>query len=155
MWSAVSAVAHWLNSNVGSSGDPAVMTLIDVDDAERVAENVRVAGCMILTGLDAIDRAGELKPDSRFHDLGLVMSLCLKWSWGLEEYGIGEEGECEWCPTIVAYAKKASLDLAKAGAGDNRRALDKYRDVKTLKSTAKVGRWKWPSTVSQSVHIPC
>lgn len=151
MWSIVTAVGQWLSSDLGQFGD--LMTLIGIDDGERVCQRMKVVGCMFLSALDAIDHAGALKVSSRFRDLGLVMSLYLNWSWGLEDYGVGDDGECEWRRAIVAYAKKAGIDLLQEGAGsDFRRAFEEYGRVPPLKSSAKVGRWKWPKTVSWSQH---
>lgn len=140
MWCVVTAVAHWLEGDT-------LMTLIHIDDAEGVCHLVRVTGCMFLTALDAIDYAGQLKAQSRFKDLALVMSLWLKWSWGLQDHGVGDDGEVDWQKDIVAYAKKGGIDLAQAGAGhETARALDEHNGVKAMRGTKKVGKWKWPST---------
>jgi len=79
--------------------------LISIDDGEGVCKLIELTGCMLVTALEAIDKAGELKQQSRIRDLGLVMSLYLEWAWNLEDYGIGEEGECGWRKDVVAYAR--------------------------------------------------
>ncbi|TKA66115.1 hypothetical protein B0A55_09839 [Friedmanniomyces simplex] len=126
MWCVVTAIAHWLSSEEGSFGKAVVVTLIGTDDGDGVCERVRVAGGMSLTALDAVDYAGEMKATSRFRDLGLVISLWLNWLWGLEKYGVGDDGECEWRKSV---------------------AVTSYKNVKALKrSGAKPGRWEWPKT---------
>ncbi|KAK5682264.1 hypothetical protein LTS10_005390 [Elasticomyces elasticus] len=150
MWSVVSAVAHWLDSEV-SLGEPTVMVLIGTDDGDGVCERVKAAGCMFLTALDAVEREGELQARSeRFRDLELVMSLWLNWSWGLDEYCIGQEGECEWQRSIVGYAKAHDRDLSESGGGVGlpcRKVLYALRDIEPLKAGGKkAGRWHWPKT---------
>jgi hypothetical protein len=45
----------------------------DNEDAEKTCELIGLIGCALLTVLSAIDRAGQLKPNSRFLDLALVI----------------------------------------------------------------------------------
>lgn len=46
-----------------------------IDDGERSWLTYNLLGFMFLTGLNRIDQEGELKPDSKYKDLSLVMSL--------------------------------------------------------------------------------
>ncbi|KAK5726121.1 hypothetical protein LTR17_013023 [Elasticomyces elasticus] len=145
MWCIVSAVAHWLNGQT-MFGDSVVSILVRTDDCDGICDRIRVAGCMFLTTLDAIDHVGQLKQRTRFRDFGLVCSLWLEWSWALENYGIGDNGECAWRKNIVAYAKKAHINLAKTGVvgGDCSFALKSYKNVKSQKRDGKgFGRWHW------------
>ncbi|KAK5685226.1 hypothetical protein LTS10_003303 [Elasticomyces elasticus] len=145
MWCIASAVAHWLNGET-TFGSSIISILVRTDDCDGICDRIRVAGCMFLTVLDAIDHVGELKQGTRFRDFGLVCSLWLEWSWALEGYGIGDDGECAWRKNIVAYAKKAHVNLAKTGVvgGDCSFALKRYKNVKSQKRDGKgFGRWHW------------
>lgn len=83
------------------------------DDADTTCELIGLLGCALLTALSAIDRAGELKPDSRFLDLALVIGYYLELSHDLPAYGI--EGNCvAWRKEAVALFKKGKLDPDKA-----------------------------------------
>ncbi|KEQ61358.1 uncharacterized protein M437DRAFT_27548, partial [Aureobasidium melanogenum CBS 110374] len=46
-----------------------------IDDGERSWLTYGLLGFMLLAGLNRIDQEGELKPDSKYKDLSLVMSL--------------------------------------------------------------------------------
>ncbi|KAK4890628.1 hypothetical protein LTR27_010667 [Elasticomyces elasticus] len=154
MWCIVLAVGHWLNCSSSPFGEPVIMTLVGTDDFDSLCARIRTAGCMFLTTLAAIDAAGQLKASSRFRDLGLVMSLWLEWSGKLEDYGIGEEGECEWRKHLVSYAKKSKIDLFKVGAGVHCKvALHKFKKVKTLtRKDAKITKWDWTGAVSRIAY---
>ena len=65
------------------------------EDGDTTIEQYRVIGSAFLTALHALDRAGELKADSKFSDLALVISLFLQFACGLEDYGI-EEDDSDW-----------------------------------------------------------
>ena len=55
------------------------MTMLQCEDGQRVNVLVDLIGRAFLSGLETIDSAGELKSESRFPDLGLVMSIYLDW----------------------------------------------------------------------------
>ncbi|KAK4493831.1 hypothetical protein PRZ48_015016 [Zasmidium cellare] len=141
MWAVVAALAHFLN---GGRADAA----FHVDDGEKIFEMISLLGCMILTALNEIERIGQLKAESEFRDLGYVMALW--WRWGGEGLttGLGdaeekEDGEdTDWCDLIVAYAKKAGIELAKQGVYGLERGLRDV-DVEALEGKAKVDRWGW------------
>ena len=87
LWAVVATLGHWM------LGPDICQTMLQVDDGERIVTLISVFGCLLLTALDAVDRAGKLKSDSEFRDLGLVMSIYLEWSDGLDAYGVDE---LEW-----------------------------------------------------------
>lgn len=60
----------------------------EVDDGERAKSLTLVLGCALLTALSAIEQAGELKADSKYVDLTLVISYFLEWSHDLPKYGM-------------------------------------------------------------------
>lgn len=76
MWAVLAALGHWFQQEV------VLMTWSHIDDGPRVNALVQLIGVAFLTGLDAIDHAGQLKPGSTFPDLGLVMSIYLAWYVG-------------------------------------------------------------------------
>ncbi|KAJ4368952.1 hypothetical protein N0V83_006034 [Neocucurbitaria cava] len=91
----------------------AYQRIAENDDADGSKELTGLLGCALLTALSAIDQAGELKPDSRFLDLALVISEYLDASHDLPDYGI--EGECvAWRKEAVVLFKKGKLDPKKA-----------------------------------------
>lgn len=84
-------------------------------------------GCALLTALADVDRADELKPDSQLLDLPLVISTFLRFSDGLEGYGIENHGAIKWRGDAVAYFKKAGLDPEK-GASGTKELLEKLKN---------------------------
>ena len=59
------------------------------------------SSCAILAMLNELDRAGHLKPDSKFQDLALVMGMAIKWFDGQYDYGYEPE-DLEWRNSVVA-----------------------------------------------------
>jgi len=117
------------------------------DDGDRESETWGISGCAILTVLNELDRADRLKPDSKFQDLSLVMAMALKWSADQEDYGYDEE-HLEWRNSVVAYAKKAGIDLvATAPLHDAQELVDGVDEVEDLGNT-KADLWDWKKKVS-------
>lgn len=119
-----------------------------MDDGARTSELIGLIGCASVTMLDTLDKGGELKDDSKFRDLGLVISLFLKWSQGQEDSGITEE-DLELGPLLITYAKNAGIDLEAVGCNDIGEILDQLdgeSDVELPKS--KADRYQWAKTVS-------
>ncbi|KAK3641412.1 hypothetical protein LTR56_006922 [Elasticomyces elasticus] len=144
MWIIASAIAHWRSS------EDTNMVLISCD-GDTATPRVEACGRMFLTALEAVEQEGELKNDSRFRDLGLVMSLNLKWSADLEQYGIGEDGELQWRKDVVAYAKAAKLDLTEPWASaEARKAIDEFKNVNAIESGgAEATKWQWSETFEE------
>ena len=137
MWSIVATLAHWLNH--GSS-----QAWMGVEDSERAGNTLQVVGIALLTALHQLDRAGELKQDSKFRDLGLVMALCLQ---------IGASSPIdymEWVPKLISYAKKAGIDLAKQGVDGLEKVLEQEAGDGPLRKSSSEDRWKWTQKVCTS-----
>lgn len=114
MWVIISAVGLWFNTNDHFE------RLTMSEDGESVSQLLGVMGCAVVTVLAAIERAGELKPDSRFLDLALVIGYYVDFCYDLPAYGF--EGEAvTWRKHAVEYFKKANLDPAKATATTKQR----------------------------------
>jgi hypothetical protein len=144
MWAIMATLGHWLQ-DTGT-----LMRWQSVDDGERVHKLMALIGCGFLTMLDCVDRFGSLGRDSEFKDLGLVMSLYLRFSDGLEDYSIDEESMA-WRKYVIGYAKKARIDLVTGGCHEVRKILEdeENQDIAPLKDgSSRGGRWKWPKNVS-------
>ena len=130
MWAIMSGLGRWMHQ------EEVLQTIIHVEDGERACELVGLFGCAFLTALDCVDKAGKLTKDSELRNLGLVMSIYLSWSFDLEDYGI--EGECvEWRKSVIAYAKRADIDLEATGYHSVQKVLPKYSSVKALKDETR------------------
>ena len=105
MWIFHVAFAHWVKMSQ-------LAPLGMIDDGVRLAETVELAGRAFLSMLNALDRAGQLKPDSEFKDLGLVMGLfaTIPGYFG-DSY---DEDELDWGRHILEYAKDKEIDLSIA-----------------------------------------
>lgn len=109
MWVIISAVGLWLNK--GDHLESITMS----EDGESVVGILDLVGCAALTVLTAIEKAGELKPDSRFLDLALVIGYYIEFCYDLFAYELVSEIET-LRKHIVEYFKKANLDPTKATA---------------------------------------
>jgi hypothetical protein len=146
MWSIVAMMGHWLlHGNING-------VWLAVDDGERVSHMHGLIGCALLTALNFVDVAEQLKPASEVQDLELVMALYLYWSRDLEDHGIDEE-ELDWREKVVAYAKKGGLDLDTISCGKLKEELESLSDVDPVKGSTKAGRWHWPKKVSTRYRI--
>ncbi|KAK8140164.1 hypothetical protein PG984_000230 [Apiospora sp. TS-2023a] len=144
MWAVVAAIVHWLTTEE-------LGPWMGCDDGERIGERIKGIGDMLLTMLNELDRAGELKAESRLKDLPLVMAWYLEWSKDLDGMGFDDD-QLDWCPQVVAYAKKGGIDLATSGlfgAGDRVAALEAEEGgggIPALEGQAKVDRWGWKNS---------
>jgi hypothetical protein len=151
MWAPIAMLGYWLNNDN-------MMEMTMVDDGDRVYHLVYLMGHALLAALHAIDRASKLTRDSEFRDLGLVMTLYLKWShdwddWDEEdsdEDGDDDEDEkVSWRANVVGYAKKAGIDLKTVGCGLYSE-LDDVEDAEPIEKSKKADRWNWKKLVSLS-----
>ncbi|EUC50517.1 hypothetical protein COCMIDRAFT_959 [Bipolaris oryzae ATCC 44560] len=120
MWVVISAMGLWLNENdhiselISGEGDDVLMI-------------IGLIGRALLTTLAAVEKAGELKPDSRFFDLTLVIAYYLEISYDLPAYGV--EGDCvAWRKHAVNYFEKGHLDPAK-GLSTTKSHIEKLKKV--------------------------
>ncbi|EMD69225.1 hypothetical protein GGP41_004763 [Bipolaris sorokiniana] len=129
MWVIISAVGLWLNEG------NCVSQLIE-GEAEDVPMFIGLLGCALLTTLAAVEKAGELKPDSRFIDLALVIAYYMEVSYDLPAYGV--EGDCvAWRKHVVSYFEKGNLDPAK-GLSTTKLRIEKLKKVNNYNEEADV-----------------
>ncbi|KAK7968947.1 hypothetical protein PG988_008020 [Apiospora saccharicola] len=86
----------------------------------------------------------------RLKDLPLVMAWYLEWSKDLDGMGFDDD-QLDWCPHVVAYAKKGGIDLATSGlfgAGDRVAALEQEEggEIPALEGQTKADRWGWKTS---------
>ncbi|KAM0711343.1 hypothetical protein Q7P35_002083 [Cladosporium inversicolor] len=131
MWTFISGMLHWRlieNSNWECH-----------DDGRKESATWGLSGCAILTMFNELDRAGHLKPDSKFQYLGLIMGMALKWSQDQEDY---ELEDIEWRNSVVAYAKKGGIDLADIPLDDVEKLMDGIEHVE-IPAHVKADQWEF------------
>lgn len=152
MWTISAALGHWIATEQ-------LGPWMHADDGERVQETQQLINRSFLNSLNEIDMAGLLKADSRIKDLGLIISLYLHWSDDHEDYGIEEGEDLESRTEILAYAKKAGLDLEATGVygiAEHVKSLEEtHGEIAPLAGKAKADRWGWKKAVSiSSLNLP-
>ncbi|KAF2464874.1 uncharacterized protein BDR25DRAFT_172186, partial [Lindgomyces ingoldianus] len=118
MWAIVRVIGLWLNNDD--------MDLISMHTSQTPFQYRSLQLCALLTALSAIKLMGELKPDSKFLDLPLVITSFLRWSYSLPDYGI-EGDTVAWRRDAVAYFKTAGLDPNK-GVSRTAHILEKLEE---------------------------
>lgn len=136
-WAVASALGHWL-CNV-----ELFATFARIDDGEGVTALVHLVGYTFLAILGAVDAAGQLTADSPYRDLGLVMSLYLRWSGEFDTSESDAADGKDWRAGIVAYADKAGIDLEAVGCSAVIDSIEQYRDGGPGPRSVKVSRWRW------------
>lgn len=95
-----------------------------------------------------------LRADSDIKDLGLVITFYLYWLDTLKD----QEFELPYRKEVIAYAKKAGIDLKEAGCygtDEKVRALENESGkIKPLSGQSKVDRWEWKRKVSLYIALP-
>lgn len=120
-----------------------------MDDGDLFIETMGLIGLSFVAMLNELDRADLLKADSRIKDLGLVMASYIRWSDSWKEFAPGEdEDEMDWPEGVVAYAKKAGIDLENVGVYGVKDRLTEIGTVEPLEGDAKADRWGWKKKVS-------
>nr|OQO24971.1 hypothetical protein B0A51_05746 [Rachicladosporium sp. CCFEE 5018] len=111
------------------------------DDGEGTTKRVELVGYAFLTVLNEIDRRAELKPDSEFRDLTLVMAIFVDWA-KCQNNVLEMEGD----PGTAPFPGAAKL---MEGLEDE--------DIGLLKGDAKVDRWEWKAKFKEfeSHHGKC
>lgn len=119
------------------------------DDGRKESATWGLSGCAILTMFNELDRAGHLKPDSKFQYLGLIMGMALKWSQDQEDY---ELEDIEWRNSVVAYAKKGGIDLADIPLDDVEKLMDGIEHVE-FPAHVKADQWEFKKKVGQVIYL--
>ncbi|KAH6653074.1 hypothetical protein BKA67DRAFT_568491 [Truncatella angustata] len=144
-WALSAALIHWI---VAEQLGP----WLGAEDGERVQATCNLIGRSILATLNELDLAGLLKADSSIKDLSLIISLYIYWSDDLGDMGIEESEDLKWRVELLAYAKKAKLDLEAAGVygiGEKIESLEEeYDEIAPLAGAAKADRWGWKQAFS-------
>lgn len=96
------------------------------DDGDRTAEVSGLVGTALLAGLAAIEEISELKADSKFLDLGIVITSFLHWAEDHENYGIEDEAVA-WRKHAVAYFDRSGLGFDKGISGIEELAAHKIQ----------------------------
>jgi hypothetical protein len=158
MWAIVNANANCLNRDTDFSW---YMN----DHSERTQRIMAICGCVIITALNELDRIGQLKKDSQFLNLGYVMAIFLLRGIDLEDL-LGEGtnieypqsgdrerhfGVVDWAGVVIAYAKKADIDLSHQGVAGLGEILERTTAA-NLDEPAKAERWQWTALVSGSLE---
>ncbi|KAL5415887.1 hypothetical protein PMIN03_002464 [Paraphaeosphaeria minitans] len=128
MWAALSSMVLWLTEGPGTD-------YIMNDDGERTEEISALTGTALLSGLASIEEAGELKADSKFLDLGIVITSFLFWAKDHERYGIEDESVA-WRAPAVAYFDRSGFGFDK-GISGTEDLLKKFRGKFAAKPAKK------------------
>jgi len=143
MWATISAFIHWLLFETPEIGG----SWFGLDDGERVEKTANLIGRAFLEALNELDLAGKLKPDSEFKDLALIMSMFLQWGADLEGADLEENNDLIWQKEVLAYSKKAGIDLESSGCHGMRKLLETYGErfdeIEALEGAAKSNKWEW------------
>jgi len=155
MWVVISAVGLWLNA------EDYLDAFIQCEDGDTTGEIIVLLGCALLTALATIEAAGELKPDSRFLDLALVIAYYLELSHDISAYGVEDE-LVAWRKEAVKYFKKANLDpdkglfatklrIEKLGEGDasEEETDEEEENFTTVQATPPAGTAENPVTIDE------
>jgi hypothetical protein len=100
-------------------------------------------GFALVRALAALDHAGELKADTEFLDIPIVITSFLEWSSDLEEYGIEDEATA-WRSHAAAYFQKGKFEADKGLAGTTKLIGEaEPTDEKELPKQMDKDPWKW------------
>ncbi|KAF2829727.1 hypothetical protein CC86DRAFT_367670 [Ophiobolus disseminans] len=148
-WAAVTALGLWLNEvDMGP--------FVANEDGEKVQALVGLMGFALLRALAALDHAEELKADTEFLDVPIVITGFLEWSSDLPAYGIDGEA-VEWRPHAAGYFKQAKFKYSKGIAGTEKliEEAEPSDETKLAKKTDK-DPWKWTRRLKdyKSLHGP-
>jgi hypothetical protein len=114
MWCTISALVHWIMLKEND-----FFHFSHIDDGERVEEAWYLIGTAFLAMLNLLDRAGQLKADSDFKDLALVMALTLSFTVYWTDIEVG------WHIQVIKYAQDNDIDLANSGYSGSKKFISK------------------------------
>jgi len=135
MWVTLSALVHWIKQYNGFD------TFGQVDDGERVERCWKLIGSAFLSMLNLLDRSKQLKPESSFKDLALIMALTLSFAEHWEDI------EVTWDLNVIKYAQDSNINLVESGVSGVEKILaEKQNEVEELfeeEDTPPAGIDRW------------
>jgi len=134
MWIPLVAFVHWEKM---VDVDPLLM----IDDGERLSATLDLAGRAFLSMLNALDRASQLKPDSDFKDLGLVMGMFASIASDFED-AYNTEDELDWRVHILKYANDKGIEIDVSFVG--KILAQEFEDDSDDGDDGKDGKDEWP-----------
>jgi hypothetical protein len=106
-------------------------------------------GYALLRALAALDHAEEMKPDTEFVDVPIVITSYLQWPSDLPVYGIEDEAVA-WCAHAAAYFKKAKFEASKGVTGTKKLLEDiKASDEGKLPKKIVKDPWGWTKRLKE------
>ncbi|KAH6618862.1 hypothetical protein C7974DRAFT_427094 [Boeremia exigua] len=146
-WAIVSALSLWLN-------EVNQRPLMGNENGEKTQAIIELIGYTLLRGLAALDFEGQVKPDTDFLDVPIVITSLLEFSDSLEDYGIDAEA-LEWRPHAAAYFKKGGFAIEK-GVFAAKKVLESANGGSEA-SLAKKGKdpWGWDKLVKKYTRTFC
>ncbi len=117
--------------------------ILGCEHGEKTMDLAELVGSALLTTLASLDKAGELKADSTFMDLTLVMTEYLEWSRDIEDYDV------EWPEYLAAYFKKAKLDASRGVGGIAKLIYELEDDNCEVKDPSGKDLWGWKKALTK------
>ncbi|KAF1997778.1 hypothetical protein P154DRAFT_440413, partial [Amniculicola lignicola CBS 123094] len=143
MWAVVSAIGLAIQDENG------IGAYVLIDDGERTFALTGLIGSAFLTALHAIEEAGELKKDSKFLDLPLVMGYFLEYGYNLPDFSIDGDGAA-WPRHAIAYYTKSKASPSQGIFSTPQRLKDlaeRYEDEEDedeyINKRSKKDPWAW------------
>ncbi|KAJ4991125.1 hypothetical protein SVAN01_03475 [Stagonosporopsis vannaccii] len=102
MWAIVSAMSLWIN-------EVDQQPLMGNENGHKTQAVIGLIGWALLRALASLDFAGQLKSDTDFLDIPIVITSLHEFSKDLPEYGIEDEA-VSWRPYAATYFKKGKFD---------------------------------------------
>jgi hypothetical protein len=126
------------------------------DDGEKVQALCGLMGCALLRALAAIDHADELKADTAFVDIPIVVTSFLEWSADMPDYGIDGDA-IAWRSHAASYHQKAKFEANK-GIANTKKLVEEAEPSGESKLPKKTDKdpWKWARKLKdyKTVHGP-
>lgn len=134
-----------------------LMGWYNLDDGPRVSATLQLIGKAVLTGLNALDRADLLKPDSKVKSIGLVLSFFLNVAENGGESMMTDLNDKQhdkpqdWPNKIVCYAKTHDIPLNVRRNFES--TVEEFDTLKPGKLGRKEGedRWGWKTDFKKFV----
>ncbi|KAM5364990.1 hypothetical protein ACJZ2D_011250 [Fusarium nematophilum] len=123
------------------------------DDSERCQRVTEMMGYLALSAIDTLKKQNVFGPNSDVRNIGLVLSMMIRWAWEqMTDYDYDEE-KCSWIYKLIDLAEGANINLAvpadfagellliKAARANKAKGMTKWDSVNwTNKVKAYVGR---------------